>query len=191
MGGKTQGLACRGKRGVARSSLAKLPAPPAAGWEDGRKASSQREAAGDAPRSERNCQICGAQRTFRSSYTAVLAKHPPFAEWTGRRKARPVAGSGKGSTPACVKSSIPPWQQGEFAAKRQAMPLVRVEFPRCLLYGGVARSPGHVTKSGFSSCLLPDGRAAENPASNAGSGGRCASFRAELPSMRRSANFPQ
>ncbi len=84
-----------------------------------------------------------------------------FSPKDGKHEARPVAGSGKPPTPACVKSSIPHGSKANSPRSDRRRPLVRAEFPRCLLYGGVARSPGHVTKSGFSSCLLPDGRAAE------------------------------
>ncbi len=163
MGGKTQGLACRGKRGVARSSLAKLPAPPAAGWEDGRKASSQREAAGDAPRSERNCQICGAQRTFRSSYTAVWAKSSAFRRMDGKAQGSACRGKRQGIHSGLREIVYPPWLvvRQTCRRKRRVSRLFRTEFP-------------------VPACRRMDGTV-ENPSPNAGGSGRCALARAELP----------
>ena len=49
-----------------------------------------------------------AKRGKRRAMPSACAEPPAFRQKTGKHEARPVAGSGKGSTPACVKSSIPP-----------------------------------------------------------------------------------
>ncbi len=86
-----------------------------------------------------------------------------FSPKDGKTRGSACRGKRQGIHSGLREIVYPPWQQGEFAAKRQATPPgPRGIFP-LLPHGGVARSPGPATKSGFSSCLLPDEQGGGNP----------------------------
>ncbi len=166
MDGKAQGSACRRKRGRHRMASA-------ACWRMGRVIK---------PR---------AKRGKRRAMPSACAEPPAFRQKTGKHEARPVAGSGKGSTPACVKSSIPHGSKANSPRSDRRRPLVRAEFSHCYRMAGWREAPGLPQRAASRPVCCRMSKAVGIPAPNARSGGRCTPACAKSPSMQCSANFPQ